>query len=135
MNQDSIQPINELKNILGSEHITYDDKVLNEYETATFKTKRKITAIARPKNTDEVQQCIKTANKYKLPVYPISTGLNTGYGSKVPTADGCIIIELKRLNRIIDFNEDLAYVTIEPGVTQQQLYDYLQEKNQTYGWM
>ena len=37
-------------------------------------------------------------------------------------------MELKKMNKIIDFNEELGYVTIEPGVTQQQLYEFLQEK-------
>ena len=134
MNPNTIQAIQSLKEILGNEFVRHDPETLAEYQTATFKTERTILAIVRPKNTDEVQQCIKLANQYELPVYPISTGLNTGYGSKVPTADNCIIIELKRLNHIVDFSEELAYVTLEPGVTQQQLYDYLQEK-QSKLWM
>ena len=32
------------------------------------------------------------------------------------------------MNRIVDFNQDLAYVTVEPGVTQAQLYQFLQER-------
>jgi len=42
----------------------------------------------------------------------------------VPVENG-VLIELARLNRILEFDEDLAYVTIEPGVTQRQLYDFL----------
>lgn len=134
MNPEINKAIDELKQILGDEYVLYDKDVLKEYETATFKTEIKVRAIVRPKNTDEVQQCIKLANQYKLPVYPISTGLNTGYGSKVPVEDNSIIIELKRMNKIVDFNEDLAYVSIEPGVTQQQLYEYLQKKKSKL-WM
>ena len=134
MNPDFTQAISLLEKTLGAEYVVFDKKNLEEYETATFKTSHNIQAIVRPKNTDEVQQCIKIANQYKLPVYPISTGLNTGYGSKVPTANNCVIIELKRMNGIVDYNEDLAYVTLEPGVTQQQLYDYLQEKKSKL-WM
>ena len=134
MNPDFTQAISLLEKTLGAEHVVFDKKNLEEYETATFKTSHNIQAIVRPKNTDEVQQCIKIANQYKLPVYPISTGLNTGYGSKVPSADNCIIIELKRMDNIVDYNEELAYITLEPGVTQQQLYDYLQEKNSNL-WM
>jgi 4-cresol dehydrogenase (hydroxylating) len=37
-------------------------------------------------------------------------------------------MELHRLNRILDFNEELAYVTVEPGVTQQQLYNFLRAR-------
>ncbi|MCI5132858.1 MAG: FAD-binding oxidoreductase, partial [Candidatus Electrothrix sp. EH2] len=33
-----------------------------------------------------------------------------------------------RMNRILDFSEELAYITVEAGVTQQQLAEYLQEK-------
>ncbi|MBT3221309.1 MAG: FAD-binding oxidoreductase, partial [Proteobacteria bacterium] len=56
------------------------------------------------------------------------------YGSRVPTDDGSIILELHRLNRIVEYSEDLAYVTVEPGVTQQQLYSFLQAQKSKL-WM
>ena len=65
---------------------------------------------------------------FGVPVYPISSGKNWGYGSRVPAADGCILLDLGRMNRIVDFNEELAYVTVEPGVTQAQLYAFLRER-------
>ena len=43
-------------------------------------------------------------------------------------------MDLGRLNRIVDFSEPLAYVTLEPGVTQRQLYDFLQTQ-QSKLWM
>lgn len=122
------------KNAIGEEFVITDNSSLLDYQTATFKTDQSILAIVRPKDKEEVQQCLIIANQFNFPVYPISTGLNTGYGSRVPTADNCIIIEMKRMNHIVDFNEDLAYVTIEPGVTQQQLYEYIQEKKSKL-WM
>ncbi len=125
---------NALKNVVGTANVVTETSILQEYQTATFKTERTILAVVRPETTAEVQECLKIANLYKTPVYPISTGLNSGYGSRVPTADDCIVLELKRMNAIIDFNEELAYVTIEPGVTQQQLYDFLQEKKSSL-WM
>lgn len=71
---------------------------------------------------------MKIANQYQAPLYPISTGKNWGYGSRAPAQDGCVTLDLSRLNRITAFDEDLAYVTLEPGVTQQQLYDFLQNQ-------
>ena len=62
-----------------------------------------------------------------MPIYPISTGKNWGYGSRVPLHDG-VLVDLGRMNRIVDFDEELAYVTIEPGVTQRQLHAFLQER-------
>ena len=46
----------------------------------------------------------------------------------VPSASGCVLMDLGRMNRILDFSEDLAYITVEPGVTQQQVYAFLQER-------
>lgn len=120
--------LKEWENLLGSEYVITDAKELLEAETATYQTTAKIPAIIRPSNREDIQECLKIANRYRTPLYPISTGKNWGYGSRVPSADGCILMDLSRLNRILDYNETLAYVIIEPGVTQRQLYEFLQEK-------
>ena len=38
------------------------------------------SAMTYPKDTAEVQVIVRWANKYKIPVYPISIGRNLGYG-------------------------------------------------------
>ena len=81
-----------------------------------------------------VQECLRIANQYATPVYPISSGRNWGYGSRMPASDGCVLLDLGRMNRIVDFNERLAYVTVEPGVTQAQLYALLEERGSKL-WM
>ncbi|WP_197911894.1 FAD-binding oxidoreductase [Kineobactrum salinum] len=123
-----------LQQALGDDHVLVDPAALHPYETATFHTDNDVPAVLRPANTAEVQACLRIANQFRVPLYPISTGLNTGYGSTVPAAPGCMVMELKRLNRIIEYNEDLGYVTVEPGVTQQQLYDYLQQRDAPF-WL
>jgi len=115
------------KKAIGNEWVRLD--AIPEFETATFETNQSITAILFPKNREEVQQILKIANIYKAPVYPISKGKNWGYGSRVPVSDGCAIISLERLNSIIEYDEKLAYITVEPGVTFQQVYEFLNEKN------
>lgn len=62
-------------------------------------------------------------------IYPISTGKNWGCGSKTPWAENCEVLDLGNLNRITDFSEELAYITLEPGVTQFQLLQFLQKQN------
>jgi 4-cresol dehydrogenase (hydroxylating) len=112
---------------IGSANVTTNPADLSAAETATFKTAKKISAILRPGSREEVQKCVQIANGSRVPLYPVSTGKNWGYGSAAPPGDACLL-ELARLNRILDFNEELAYVTIEPGVTQKQLYDFLKAK-------
>lgn len=118
-----------LQTALGSEFvITSPDEILSA-STATFATRQRIPALVRPGSRDELQVCLAIARRFSVPVYPVSSGKNWGYGSRVPVADGCIVIDLSRMNRIVDFNEEMGWVTIEPGVTQQQLFEFLASRN------
>ena len=60
---------------------------------------------------------------------PISTGNNWGYGDARPVRDGCVIVDLSQMNRIKSLDADLGVVTLEPGVTQEELHRYLQQHN------
>jgi len=114
--------------VLGSNCVTRQSGELSAAATATFATTQSILAIIRPGNRQEVQECVSIANRQRVPLLPLSTGKNWGYGSRVPPADGCVLMDLGRMNRIVDYSESLAYVTVEPGVTQQQLIDFLRAK-------
>ena len=118
---------------IGADHVVQDPVALHAASTATFATHQRVHSILRPGSREEVQGCLQIANRYGIPVYPVSTGKNWGYGSRVPSQDG-VLIELARLNRIVDFDEELAYVTIEPGVTQRQLFGFLRERKSSL-WM
>jgi len=123
----------EWRQALGTQFVVFDSERLQQAATATFATSSSISAILSPANREEVQRCVQTANRFGIPLYPVSTGKNWGYGSRVPVRDG-VLIDLGRMNRIVDFDEELAYVTVEPGVTQRQLYDFLQTR-QSRLWM
>jgi 4-cresol dehydrogenase (hydroxylating) len=112
--------------IIGPEHILTDQVNLAPFAQATFPTSQNIPAVIRPGSVSEIQDCLRIANQYKVPIYPVSCGKNWGLGSKVPVLDGCVVMELNRLDGILDYNEKLAYITVEPGVTFQQVYEYLQ---------
>jgi 4-cresol dehydrogenase (hydroxylating) len=128
------QAIEQWTATLGASHVIVDKRSRTAAETATFATTQTIPAILRPASRDELQECIRIANRFRVPVYPVSSGKNWGYGSRVPAADANVLIDLSRMNRILDFNEDLAYVTVEPGVTQGQLFAFLQDR-QSRLWM
>lgn len=119
----------EWRNALGAEHVQTDPDTRTRAETTTFATTQRVPAVLRPGSRQEVQECVRIANRHRVPLYPVSTGMNWGYGSAVPARDGCAVLALGRMNRIVDFDEDLAYITVEPGVTQQQVYDFLRAKN------
>jgi 4-cresol dehydrogenase (hydroxylating) len=118
------EAIDRWRRLLGPGHLIQEPDQLENAATATFRTTRRVGAILRPGTRDEVCDCLRIASECHVPLYPVSTGKNWGYGSGAPTADACIL-DLSRLNRIVDFDEQLAYVTLEPGVTQRQLHEFL----------
>jgi 4-cresol dehydrogenase (hydroxylating) flavoprotein subunit len=112
---------------LGSDRVCVDEDVRAVAETSTFATTQRIPAILHPASREEVQDCLRIASDFLVPLYPISCGKNWGSGSRVPVRDDCVLLDLGQMNRILDFDEELAYVTVEPGVSFGQLFSYLQE--------
>lgn len=100
---------------------------LERLSRTTLPHSTKPRAIARPTSVEEIQKILKQAAENRIPVYPISAGKNWGYGDACAPADGMLILDLSRMNRILEVNADLAYAVIEPGVTQGQLAAYLAE--------
>lgn len=124
----------EWRECLGSEFVVTDRPALAAAATTTFATAQTIPAILRPGTRAEVQDCLRIATRYRVGVYPVSSGKNWGYGSSVPTRTETAILDLSRMTRILDFDEKLAYVTVEPGVTQAQLVAFLAERGSKL-WM
>jgi 4-cresol dehydrogenase (hydroxylating) len=102
-------------------------QAIYKYGFNTLAAKRKILGALIPQSRDDIKHIILVANHYQIALYPFSTGHNWGYGGSTPVKDNCVIVDLSQLNRIIAFDETLGLVTVEPGVTQKQLNDYLSE--------
>jgi len=89
---------------------------------------REPIAIVMPETVEEIQSIIKMANETKTPLIPYVTGQNVG-GLTIPQVDGSVIVDLRRLNRIIEVDEDAMYALIEPGVTFGHMRKYLDDNH------
>jgi len=89
---------------------------------------RVASAAVAPEGVEQVQKVVKIANTYKIPIYPISTGKNLGYGGSAPNLSGSLVLDLKRMNRILDVNPRNHSALVEPGVSYFDLYRHIQEK-------
>jgi len=89
---------------------------------------RTASAAVAPDTAEEVVELVKVAARYRIPIYPISTGKNLGYGGAAPAIAGCVVVDLKRMNRIVEIDERHGYVVVEPGVSYFDLYTYIQER-------
>ncbi|AVR96866.1 FAD-binding oxidoreductase [Pseudoduganella armeniaca] len=113
---------------LGVERVVTDPSLLAQYAASTAGWSTMPLAVLRPHSTDEVVQVVRAAAAERVPLYPVSAGRNWGYGDACALSDGHAIVDLSGMNRILEADAELAYVVIEPGVTQQQLSRYLLEQ-------
>jgi glycolate oxidase len=81
--------------------------------------------VVMPKTTTEVQEIVKLANKEKVSLVPMGAGLALT-GLVIPQRGG-IVLDMKRMDRILEVNEKARYVVVEAGVTQGALKSYLQK--------
>ena len=100
-----------------------------KYGQNTLGTKRALMGALTPSDHFQVIECVKVADQYEIPIYTLSTGKNWGYGSSLPVVENCVILDLSRMNRILHFDPQLGHVILEPGVTQQQLHEFLRMHN------
>ena len=112
---------------LGSRFVTGGGPDLAPLEATTLDHRARVAASLRPGSAEEVQAAVRIAAEYRVPLYPISRGKNWGYGSRVPYRDG-VVLDLGRLNRIRAYDPELATVTVEPGVTQEDLVNFLADR-------
>ncbi len=82
--------------------------------------------VVAPLTVEEIQQIVVLANREKIPIVPFVSGANLG-GLTIPQ-EGGIIVDLKRMNKILEVNERDQYAILEAGVTFSQIKNYL-DKN------
>jgi 4-cresol dehydrogenase (hydroxylating) flavoprotein subunit len=84
------------------------------------------SAVVMPETVEEIQEIVRIANDLKIPLWTHSAGVNNGYGGPAPRLTGSVIVSLRRMNRVLEINEECAYAVVEPGVRWFDLYDAVQ---------
>jgi 4-cresol dehydrogenase (hydroxylating) flavoprotein subunit len=128
MSKNLTAAIREWTKVLTAKRVLADDASLKTVSIATFKTKQKVLAILKPRNTKEVSVIMRIASKQSIPVYPVSGGKNWGLGSKVPERDG-VLIDLSLMKKVSAYNEKMGYMSVQPGVTFRAAVEFLKRKN------
>jgi 4-cresol dehydrogenase (hydroxylating) len=117
--------------IVGDAHVVSSDAGLAAYldpfapgEPGAFAA----SAALLPASVDEIRAVLRIANQYRIPLWTVSTGRNFAYGGAAPRLTGSVVLDLQRMNRILEVNETLAYALVEPGVSYFDLYAHLRDK-------
>lgn len=92
------------------------------------------SAAVAPASVEEIQAILRLANEHRIPLWPIARGKNLGYGQAAPALSGSVVLDLGRMNRILEVDERFGYCVIEPGVGFFDLYHHLVD-NRIPLWM
>jgi (+)-pinoresinol hydroxylase len=87
------------------------------------------SAAVAPSAVEQVQAIVKIANNYKIPLWTISTGKNLAYGGSAPRLSGSVVLDLKRMNQVLEVSDKNHYALVEPGVSYFDLYRYIHDRS------
>lgn len=117
----------ELLSILGEERVHDSLPVLSGYSGVNvFYPKSFPHFVVLPHSLEEVIEIVKLAGKYKIPITPVSSG--TQEPATHPFFGG-IVIDFRRMNRIVEIDPERFYAVVEPGVTVGTLAQELAKYN------
>lgn len=83
-------------------------------------------AVCRVQSTEEVAAIVRLCAEHRVPIIPFGAG--TSLEGHVTAPHGGICIDLGGMNRILTVRPEDLDVTIEPGVTRQQLNAFLRDQ-------
>jgi 4-cresol dehydrogenase (hydroxylating) len=131
--RDFARALDEFRAAVGAEWVFDSDLDMQLYRDAYSPfwgepEERLASAAVAPHTVEEVQAVMRTANRYRIPMYPISTGRNLAYGGAAPVYSGSVVLDLKRMNRVLEVDTRNASALVEPGVSYFDLYNYIQER-------
>ena len=112
----------ELLTTFPEQQVSRDEAILTSYATDSSSPPGVATLpalVVLPQTADEVKSLLLAADRFKVPVVPMSRGSNIA-GLAVPHK-GEVVVDLRLMNQIIEINSDAAYAVVEPGVTFHQL--------------
>ncbi len=114
------------------ELILEKETISKNYERNAIGVPVTVAAVVKVADRRPIHQLVSLANEFNFVIQPISSGRNWGYGSLNPVNDGrdLVVLDLSGMRKIVPTSKELGLITLEPGVTQQQLYEYLEKE----GW-
>ncbi len=108
--------LDELAAALPDGAVVTDVDLLETYrrDRTDWLTPGQPQAAAFPRTTAEVAAAVKVAATHRIPIVPRGAGSSLAGGSQA--IDGCLILCVERMDRILDVDEVDQTVTVEPGV-------------------
>ncbi|MBR4525836.1 MAG: FAD-binding oxidoreductase, partial [Acidaminococcaceae bacterium] len=108
--------LEELKKVVGVANVKTDAETLDRFKTDEETDPRLMhlpEVVVWVNSTEEVAAVMKLANQFVVPVTPRSAGTSVSDGA-IPVLGG-IVLNMEKMNKIIEINEDAMYAVAEAG--------------------
>lgn len=93
--------------------------------TTTWLPTQAPDAVLTAKNKEEVADAVKICHQYAMPV--IAFGVGSSLEGHLNAPFGGLCIDMHQMNEILHVNNEDLTVTVQPGVTREQLNHYLRD--------
>lgn len=119
--------IRQLQQLVGNEHVLLGETERAFYSTdLSFRDRSIAAAVIQPGNTQQLADAVKAATSAGYAVVPRGGGMSYT-GGYTPSTERSVLIDMRRMNRVLEINTDDMYVTVECGCTWKTLYETLAE--------
>ena len=124
----NIEVLSKLEDIVGKDFASNNQEDLFIYsQDPGVSHPRQVDYVVMPETVQEVQQIVRVANEKKIPIVPMGGGMTLS-GLVIPVKGG-IVLDMKRMNQILEVNKLSRYALLEAGVTTGQLLSFLNENH------
>ncbi|MHA1795767.1 MAG: FAD-binding oxidoreductase [Promethearchaeota archaeon] len=116
----------ELLQVISQDKIQKSAEILNEHSSDKFFSGIKPFLVIYPSNISEVSSILKICNKFSISVTPKSSGIS--FHKKSLLNSPGIIMNLTKMNKILEIDNENKSAIIEAGVDYSQLIDALKNE-------
>jgi len=122
----------KIENIVGTRYVSDSKVVCYSYSMNCDTVLQGVPdVVVRPHSSEEISEILKIANQEKIKVIPRGGGADLTGGAK-PIGDGGIVLDLTRMNKILDIDLKNQIVTVETGISWSELCEQLSREGIGY---
>jgi glycolate oxidase len=106
--------------VTGIDRITDPDVLASlAHDDAEWAPVGRPVAAVRPRSTEEVAAVVRECAEQGIPV--VTRGAGTGLSGGANAVDGCLILDMTKMNRIVEIDADNMIAVVQPGVVNDDL--------------
>ncbi|MEL7030215.1 MAG: FAD-binding oxidoreductase, partial [Pseudomonadota bacterium] len=122
---DTAQVIDQLRQIVGNEYVLTDEQDRAFYSTdLSFRPREVAAVVIQPGSSDQLAQAVGAATRAGFAVVARGGGMSYTSGYTPERAD-TMLVDMRRMNKVVDIDTDDMYVTVECGCTWKELIETL----------